>query len=146
MTTPLPQDLYKQIIEGAPEAIMLADRQGIIRLWNAGAASLFGYAAEEALGQSLDLIIPEPMRARHWEGYHRVMATGETAYGTKLLAVPAMHRDGHRLSVEFSIVMVRGAAGELAGVATIMRDSTERWKKEKAMKERLAELESANQP
>ena len=146
MTTSLPQDIYQQIIEGAPEAIMLADRQGIIRLWNAGAASLFGYAAEEALGQSLDLIIPEPMRARHWEGYHRVMATGETAYGTKLLAVPAMHRDGHRLSVEFSIVMVRGAAGELAGVATIMRDSTEQWKKEKAMKERLAELESANQP
>ena len=146
MTTSLPQDIYQQIIEGAPEAIMLADRQGIIRLWNAGAASLFGYAADEALGQSLDLIIPEPMRVRHWEGYHRVMATGETAYGTKLLAVPAMHRDGHRLSVEFSIVMVRGAAGELAGVATIMRDSTERWKKEKAMKERLAELESANQP
>jgi PAS domain S-box-containing protein len=146
MTTSLPQDIYHQIIEGAPEAIMLADRQGIIRLWNAGAASLFGYAADEALGQSLDLIIPEPMRVRHWEGYHRVMATGETAYGTKLLAVPAMHRDGHRLSVEFSIVMVRGAAGELAGVATIMRDSTERWKKEKAMKERLAELESANQP
>ena len=146
MTTSLPQDIYQQIIEGAPEAIMMADRQGIIRLWNAGAASLFGYAAEEALGQSLDLIIPELMQARHWEGYHRVMATGETAYGTKLLAVPAMHRDGHRLSVEFSIVMVRGAAGELTGVATIMRDSTERWKKEKAMKERLAELESANQP
>jgi PAS domain S-box-containing protein len=143
MMTALQDDIFRQIIEGAPEAIMLADRQGIIRLWNAGAASLFGYSAEEALGQSLDLIIPEPMRARHWEGYHRVMATGETVYGTKLLAVPAMHRDGHRISVEFSIVMVRGAEGELAGVATIMRDTTERWLNEKALKKRLAELEAA---
>ena len=143
MTTALQDDIFRQIIEGAPEAIMLADRQGIIRQWNAGSASLFGYTAEEALGESLDLIIPEPMRARHWEGYHRVMATGETVYGTKLLAVPAMHRDGHRLSVEFSIVMARGAAGELAGVATIMRDSTERWLNEKALKKRLAELEAA---
>jgi PAS domain S-box-containing protein len=143
MTTALPDELFRQIIEGAPEAIMLADRQGIIRLWNAGSASLFGYAAEEAIGASLDLIIPEPMRARHWDGYHRVMATGETVYGSKLLAVPAMHRDGHRISVEFSIVMVRGSDGEVAGVATIMRDATERWHKERALKERLAELESA---
>jgi PAS domain S-box-containing protein len=143
MTTALQDDIFRQIIEGAPEAIMLADRQGVIHLWNAGAASLFGYSAEEALGHSLDLIIPEPMRARHWEGYHRVMATGETVYGTKLLAVPAMHRDGHRISVEFSIVMVRGAEGELAGVATIMRDATERWLNEKALKKRLAELEAA---
>lgn len=143
MTTALPEDTFRQIVEGAPEAVMLADRQGIIRLWNAGSASLFGYSAEEALGQNLDLIIPEPMRNRHWEGYHRVMATGKTVYGTKLLAVPAMHRDGHRISVEFSIVMVRGAEGEVAGVATIMRDVTERWNKEKALKERLAELKAA---
>jgi PAS domain S-box-containing protein len=143
MTIPLKDNTFRQIIEGAPDAIMLADRQGIVRLWNAGAASLFGYSSEEALGQSLDLIIPEPMRARHWEGYHRVMATGETVYGSKLLAVPAAHRDGHRLSVEFSIVMLRDDDGKLGGIAAIMRDTTERWKKEKALKERLAELESA---
>lgn len=143
MTTGLNDDIYRQIIEGAPEAIMISDRQGIIRLWNAGAASLFGYSAEEALGESLDLIIPEPMRARHWEGYHRVMATGETVYGTKLLAVPAMDKDGQRRSVEFSIIMLRDAAGTLAGIAAIMRDATERWQNEKAMKKRLAELESS---
>jgi len=137
---------YRQIIEGAPEAIMLADRQGVIRLWNDGAAALFGYPPDEAIGQSLDLIIPEPMRERHWQGYRRVMATGETVYGTKLLAVPALHRDGHRISVEFSIVMVRDAGGALTGVATIMRDVTGRWQKEKALKERLAALEAAAGP
>jgi len=143
MTTILPDDTFRQIIENASDAIMLADREGIIRLWNAGAASLFGYSAEEAIGRSLDLIIPEAMHARHWDGYRRVMATGETIYGSKLLAVPAMHRDGRRISVEFSIVMVRNAEGGVAGVATIMRDVTERWQKEKALKARVAELEAA---
>lgn len=145
MTTALPKDLHRHIIEDAPEAIMLADRQGFIRLWNAGAASLFGFSAEEALGQSLDLIIPEPMRERHWQGYRRVMATGATSYGSELLAVPALHRDGHRISVEFSIVMVHGAEGDVAGVATIMRDVTGRWEKEKALRERLAALEAVTE-
>lgn len=129
-----------QIISDAPDAILFSDREGIIRLWNRGAELIFGFSAEEALGQSLDLIIPEGLRQRHWDGYHQVMASGQTAYGTKLLSVPAMHKDGRRLSCAFSIIMIRDQHNELVGIASIMRDGTETWNKEQALKKELAEL------
>lgn len=136
------RQLSAQILELAPDAIMFADREGIICLWNKGAERIFGFSADQAIGQSLDLFIPEQLRERHWEGYHKTMATGETRYGTKMLSVPAMHQNGSRFSTEFSIVMLTGDDGKPLGVAAIMRDVTERHKKEKAMKERLAELEA----
>ena len=132
--------LYREILSLAPDAILFADDKGIIRLWNRGAEMIFGFAADEAIGQSLDLIIPERLRAVHWAGYHRVMASGETRYGEDLLAVPALHRDGHQLSCEFSIVMLKDENGKLIGVASIMRDLTERWNREKALKEQVATL------
>lgn len=135
--------MSQQIINLAPDAIMFADREGIIRLWNKGAERIFGLPAEQAIGQSLDLIIPEKLRERHWEGYHKTMATGETRYGTELLAVPAMRHNGSRLSTEFSIVMLTGDDNKPIGVAAIMRDVTEKHQKEKALRERLAELEGA---
>ena len=92
--------LYEQIGRESDDAVVFADRGGIIRLWNRGATRMLGYTAEEALGQSLDIIIPEPQRQRHWDGYHRVMATGETGYAGRLLAAPAHHRDGERRSRE----------------------------------------------
>lgn len=119
--------IYQQIIEGTGDAIIAADGQGVITLWNGGAASLFGFSAEEALGQTLDLIVPEKQRARHWEGYDRVIATGETKYSTSLLAVPAMRKDGTRISVEFTIVMLRDETGAVTGFAAVMRDVTARW-------------------
>ncbi len=134
---------YRNIIDQAPDAILFADREGIIRLWNAGAEAMFGFPAAEALGQSLDLIIPERLRERHWEGYRQVMATGLTRYGKDLLSVPALHRNGSQLSSEFSIVMVTDGPGQVLGVAAIMRDVTARWRKEKSLKERLAKLEGA---
>ena len=138
--------LSRQILSLAPDAILFSDHEGIIRLWNRGAEMIFGFTAEEALGQSLDLIIPERLRTVHWEGYHRVMATGETRYGKDLLSVPAQHRDGHQLSCEFSIVMLKDEAGKIIGIASIMRDVTERWKNEKALKEQIAVLRAkANQ-
>src|SRR5512133_2223198 len=97
--------VYRQIIEGSPDAIVLGDAKGIIRLWNAGAESIFGYAAAEAIGQSMDLIIPERLRGRHWDGYHRVMATGQTRYGGRLLEVPALHREGRSLSIGFTVTL-----------------------------------------
>jgi PAS domain S-box-containing protein len=133
--------LCQQIVEGAQEAIIFADREGKIRLWNAGASAIFGYSAAEALGQNLDLIIPERQRQRHWEGYEKVMATGVTRYGAELLSVPAMRKDGTRISLEFSVVLVRDEAGKPSGVAAIMRDITARWRQEREMKERLAALE-----
>jgi len=141
MTELLFPKIYEQIIEQAPDAVLLADRDGIIRLWNRGAELVFGFTAVEALGQSLDLIIPERLRARHWEGYHRVMATGETRYGTKMLSVPALHRDGRQLSCEFSIVMLKGEEGELIGIASIMRDVTAAWQREKELRAKLAALQ-----
>lgn len=139
-------DLYRGILENAPDAILFADREGLIRIWNAGAVALFGFSEAEALGQSLDLIIPEKLRGRHWEGYHRVMASGETHYGSKLLAVPALRQDGRQLSSEFSIVMLRDAVGQAMGVAAIMRDVSERFQQEKALKARVAALEAERSP
>ena len=134
--------LLKQLVNDAPDAILIADQEGIIRFWNSGAEQMFGYAAAEAVGRSLDLIIPENLRSRHWEGYWRVMASGETKYKTGLLSSPGVRKDGTRVSLEFSMVLLRNEAGAMAGCASIMRDVTERWKKEKALKERLAACEA----
>jgi PAS domain S-box-containing protein len=136
--------LCRQIVEGTQEAIIFADRDGTIRLWNAGAEEMFGYSTAEAIGQSLDLIVPERQRGRHWEGYHKVMATGVTRYGKELLAVPAVRKDGTRISLEFTIVLLRDEAGQPMGTAALMRDVTARWQQERALRERLAALEQAN--
>ena len=141
MTTYTQEWLSRQIVEKAADAIIFADREGIIRLWNSGAEAIFGYSAEEALGQSLDLIVPEKLRKRHWEGYRTVMATGKTKYGKGTLAVPAITKSDNRLSIEFTIVLVTSDSGEPQGTAAIMRDVTERWQKEKELKKRLRELE-----
>ena len=133
--------IYKQIVDFGQDGILFADRDGIVRLWNLGAEAIFGYTAQEALGQNLDLIVPEKLRERHWEGYQRVMDTGKTRYGNELLKVPALRKDGKRLSVEFTIILVRGSRNEIFGSAAIMRDVTENWQQEKELKERLKFLE-----
>lgn len=134
--------LLTQLVNDAPDAILIADRGGVIRFWNKGAEQMFGYTAAEAVDQSLDLIIPENLRARHWEGYWRVMASGETKYQTGLLSSPGVRKDGRRVSLEFSMILLRDAGGALEGCASIMRDVTERWQKEKELKERLAACEA----
>lgn len=133
--------IYQQIVEGTQDAIIFADTEGIIRLWNSGAEAIFGYSAEEATGATLDLIVPEKLREKHWEGYRKVMATGVTKYGSDILAVPALRKDNSRISVEFTIVLLQDTAGTPQGTAAIMRNVTERWQKEKELKKRLADLE-----
>ena len=135
--------LCRQIVEENQDAIIFADRDGIIRLWNSGAEVMFGYKADEVLGQSLDLIIPDRLRGRHWDGYREVMATGVTRYGRELLAVPGIRKDGTRISLEFSIALLRGATGDIQGAVAILRDVTARWQQEKALKERMAALEAS---
>jgi PAS domain S-box-containing protein len=135
--------LFRVIVEGAPEAIIASDPQGVIRLWNAGAEAIFGYPAPEAVGQRLDLIIPERYRERHWAGYRRVMQTGTTSYGGQLLAVPALRKDGTRISIEFHGVVLHDPPRSVAGVAAIVRDVTERWERERALRQRVHELEAA---
>ena len=134
--------LFQRIVEDSPIAILSADREGKIRFWNAGAEALFGFRAEEALGQSLDLIIPERQRQRHWEGWEKVMATGVTRYGRDVLAVPATRKDGSRISIEFYILLLRAPTGEIVGAAAMIQDVTERWQMQKEMKARLQALEA----
>ncbi len=133
--------LVEQLVNDTPDAGLVADREGVIRFWNRGAERMFGHTAAEAVGQSLDLIIPENLRDRHWEGYRRVMASGETKYRAGFLSAPGIRKDGSRISLEFSMVLLRDETGAMAGCASIMRDVTERWKKEKELKERLAACE-----
>ena len=134
--------LCQRIVEETQVAIIFSDREGIIRLWNSGAEAMFGYRAEEALGQTLDLIVPERQRSRHWEGYTKVMSTGVTRYGRELLAVPALTKDGRRISLEFSIALLHTPSGELLGATAILQDVTARWQQQKELRNRLAELEA----
>jgi PAS domain S-box-containing protein len=125
---------------------VVTDPAGIIRLWNDGAARMFGYSSEEAIGQSLDVIIPEKLRARHWKGYFQTMATGYTRYGDKLLSVPGTHRDGQRLSIEFSVALLRDDAGQIVGISAIMREVSERRNAERALRAKITELENRAGP
>ncbi len=134
--------LYRKIVEDTQTAIVFADREGVVKFWNTGAESLFGYGKDEALGKSLDLIVPEKHRKAHWAGYHRVMETGHTAFAKETLKVPALRKDGSRISLEFTITIVRDEDGRTLGVAAVFNDVTERWQKEKALRERVTELEA----
>lgn len=140
------QWLCRRIVAEAGDAIIFADRVNVIRLWNRAAERVFGFKKEEALGQSLNLIIPERLRERHWEAYRRVMDTGITKYGEgELLAVPGQRRNGEPLSLEFSLALIRDDEGRILGSAAILRDVTARWNKEKEMKARLTDLEKKSQ-
>lgn len=130
-------DLIARSLLATPaDAILAVDRGNSIRFWNPGACRIFGFTSEEAIGQSLDLIIPESLRARHQQGFDRVMESGETRYGAgDLLAVPAMTKDGRRISVEFTIVLIRDDSGSVIGMAAIMRDVTARFEEMRALRQ-----------
>ncbi len=133
--------LYQKIVEEASIGILYADREGHIRFWNSGAEEIFGYRAEETVGKLMDLIIPENLRPRHWEGWTKVMATGVTKYGREALAVPAIKKDGTRISIEFNILLLRAPTGEILGAAATIQDVTKRWQQQKELRSRLAALE-----
>lgn len=129
------------IVAASADAVVASDSDGIIRLWNPGAERIFGFSAAEAVGQSLDIITPERLRARHWEGYRRTMATGESRYGKgALLSVPALHKDGRQLSVEFTIVPLKDEDGRMTGIVAVMRDATVRFAEIKALRAQVAQL------
>ncbi len=132
-------DFANVFLSEMPDGVLLADDEGVIRMWNAGCERIFGFSAEEAIGQSLDIIIPENLRARHWEGYEQTMRTGKTRYGAgDLLGVPALRKDGTRISVEFSIVPFRNSDGRLVGIGAVMRDVTKKFEEMKALRKALA--------
>ncbi len=135
-----PRDaLAEAVLSIKSDAIVAADRDGNIVFWNPGAERMFGYAAGEAAGRSLDIIIPERQRQRHWEGYHRVMAGGESRYGpADILAVPAVRKDGTAISVEFTIAPLLDESGALTGLVAIMRDVTRRFEEMRALRRQVA--------
>jgi PAS domain S-box-containing protein len=137
--------LATAVLQTVSDAIVQTDRDGLIRFWNPGAERIFGFAPAEALGQSLDIIIPENQRKRHWDGYSKVMETGQTRYGSgDLLAVPALTKDGRRISVEFTIILLRDNGGAPSGMAAIMRDVTQRFEEMRRLKRQLADAARAN--
>jgi PAS domain S-box-containing protein len=131
-----------QLVAGAGDAIMVADAQGAITLWNRAAERIFGFTEAEALGRSLDLIVPERQRGRHWEGYQKTMDTGITKYGADLLRVPALHKDGHTLSIAFTVSMLFSEDRKVTGIVAIVRDETARFAEERKLRARLAEVEA----
>ena len=133
------EELSAALLAGRSDAIIAADAEGVIRFWNPGAERIFGYAAAEAVGQSLDLIIPEGLRKRHWDGYGQVMRTGKSCYGEgDVLAVPGQRKDGKRISLEFTILPLRGSDGALNGMGAVLRDVTARFEELRALRKKVA--------
>lgn len=141
-----PDALVQAVLSTQSDGIIAADRDGIIVFWNPGAERIFGHASNTAIGKALDIIIPERLRKRHWEGYQHVMESGETRYGHgDILAVPGMKKDGGKVSIEFTIMPLRDGDGTLTGVAAIMRDVTKRFEEMRALKKQLAEATNGPQ-
>lgn len=132
---------FQQLVNAVGDAIVVCDANGAITFWNPAAERMFGFAEQEALGQSLDLIIPERQRQRHWDGYHKTMQTGQTRYGNDVLRVPALHKDGRTLSIAFTVAMLFSADKTVTAIIAIIRDETARFSEERSLRKRLAELE-----
>jgi PAS domain S-box-containing protein len=130
-----------KLLQALGDAVVAADAQGKIIFWNAAAERLFGYPPAEAIGRSLDLIIPERYRARHWAGYEKSMRSGETRYGEQVLRVPALRKDGRPLSIAFTVGLLKGTGGGVEAIVAVVRDDTARWNEEREMRRRIGELE-----
>jgi PAS domain S-box-containing protein len=131
------------LVAAIGDAVIASDASGAIVLWNPGAERMFGYSAEEALGRSLDLITPERLRKRHWDGYHKSMQTGTTKYGNDVLRVPAVHKDGSAMSIAFTVAMLFADDGKVSSIVAVIRDETARFNEDRALRKRLAELEAS---
>ena len=136
--------LEQAVLSTSSDAIIAADKEGKIFFWNPGAERIFGHTSADALGRSLDIIIPDRLRQRHWDGYREVMKSGESRYGLgDVLAVPGVAKDGGRISLEFTIIPLRDQAGILIGLAAILRDVTKRFEELRALKQKLVEATKA---
>jgi PAS domain S-box-containing protein len=135
----LAEELGAAFLVSAGDVIISADTQGVIRFWNSGAERMFGYSSTEAIGQSLDLIVPEALRKRHWEGYEQVMRTGQSRYDEgDVLEVPEQRKDGKRISLEFTIVPLRRPDGALNGMDAVLRDVTARFEELRSLRKKAA--------
>jgi PAS domain S-box-containing protein len=135
---------FEQLVAAFGDGVVVCDAGGSIVFWNAAATRIFGFTDADALGQSLDLIVPQRQQQRHWDGYHKTMATGETRYGSDILRVPALHKEGKPLSIAFTVALLHGADGQVTGIAAVVRDDTARWNEERALRARVRELEGVS--
>lgn len=133
----------KALVESIGDAVIASDPSGAINLWNPAATRMFGFTEAEALGKSLDIIIPQRQQQRHWDGYHKTMQTGITRYGNDVLRVPAVHKDGHTLSIAFTVAMLHAPDGKVSAIVAVVRDESARFAEDRALKKRLTELEMA---
>ena len=132
---------HERLVEVIGDAVVVADTSGAITVWNPAAERLFGFTQAEALGNSLDLIIPERLRERHWAGYERTMTSGETRYAHDVLRVPALHTDGRALSIAFTVGLLNGPQGTVTGIVAVIRDETQSFTEQRNLLKRLAECE-----
>lgn len=137
---------FKQLVEAIGDAIVASDASGAITLWNPAAQRMFGYTESEALGQSLDIIIPQRQQQRHWDGYQKTMATGQTKYGNDVLRVPAVHKDGHTLSIAFTVALLHTPDNKVSAIVAAIRDETARFTEDRNLRKRLMALESQLAP
>ena len=133
---------FSQLVGAIGDAVIVADPGGNIAYWNPAATRIFGFSEAEALGRSLTLITPDRLRQRHDVGFNRSMETGTTRYGTTLLKVPALHKDGRTLSIAFTVGMLFDEAGKVSGVAAVIRDETARFNEDRELRKKLAALET----
>jgi len=133
---------FSQLVNAVGDAVIAADASGVIIFWNPAATYLFGHTQEEAMGQSLDLITPQRYQQRHWDGYHKTMATGQTKYGHDVLKVPAVHKDGHALSIAFTVALLHSSDQKVSAIVAVIRDETDRFAEERNLRQRLTELET----
>ena len=124
------------------DAVVVSDREGKVIVWNPAAERLFGFTEAEALGQSMDMIIPERLRKRHWEGFDKSMETGTTRYGHDVLRVPAVDKAGRAMSIAFTVAMLFGPDGKVSAIASVIRDETSRFAEDRALRKRVIELEA----
>ena len=134
------ENLSEDILRSMPEALIFSDLEGIIRRWNPGAETVFGFLAAESINQSLDLIIPERLRKAHWEGFHKALARGGTIPGRSSLITRSLHKSGEPIYVDMSFSLVKNKAGEVLGALAVARDATAQFLKEKDLRRELAEL------
>ena len=134
---------FERFVQVAGDAVIAVGTDGKITLWNLAAQRIFGYSVDEALGKSLDLIIPERFRERHWQGFREVTRSGRSKYGADVLRVPGLHKDGRPLSIAFTVALL-GSAGRVDSIVAIVRDETQRWQEERELRRRLTELEQAS--
>lgn len=134
---------FEQLANAAGDAIIISDPKGAIIYWNAAATRIFGFSTEEAMGESLDIIIPENQRKPHWDGYDVTMHSGETKYGTSILRVPAINKAGDRISIAFSVALLKNDSNEVTGIAAFVRDETEQFNANRAIRKELSALKAA---